>query len=526
MTQLVGINALLSRATLLSAAVSLVVFSLASNLRFAACLVALLYAHELGHIFAAMALRVPVRRPPFFVPGLGAFVQLDEKIRAWDRVVVSFGGPVVGGAAALALKVLAPAAWGSFAGPAAQFALTINLFNLMPFKPLDGGHIATATGAISFLPALLLGILFFFRVPSLLVKLIVVVGLVASYQASSQEPELEWLPRLGVFVMHLITLVLMIVAFAVGGMPAFEDQLKSSSLVWRLPELLVPVILLAFAGTYAAQGAMRVKSRAARVALVAFGALPTYLLSKPIMVPAWFGLLGVALGLGTEDWLARYTMWVVGKDAGAAGMIAAWSYDVLQSRGDEPQAERRLQEVVGKANNPVLTVAAYSTLHILGQRDRALAWVTQVGEPFELPGEADAVTKNNLAWMLYLLGRPDEGLPFARSAVESDPRNPALLDTLGRILEARQEYGEAEETLRKSLVQRSDPYTRVVLARALAGQGRYKEAVSEAGDALTRIRDKQRDDEPPLDAIRGWLDDWRVREGQAAQSAGAGQEAR
>ena len=516
MTRLAGINAVFSRATLLSAAVSLVVFGLASNLRFAACLVALLYAHELGHIFAAMALKVPVRRPPFFVPGLGAFVQLDEKIRAWDRVVVSFGGPVVGGVAALALKVFAPPAWQSFAGPAAQFALTVNLFNLMPFKPLDGGHIATATGAISFLPALLLGILFFFRIPSLLVKLIVVVGLVAVYQAANQEPEMEWLPRLGVFVAHIVTLVLMIVAFAVGGMPSFDDQLKPSSLVWRLPELLVPVIFLAFAGTYAARGAMRVQSRASRVGLMALGALPAYLLSKPIMIPAWFGLLGVALGLGTEDWLVRYTSWMAGKDAGAAGIIAAWAFDVLQNRGDEPRAERLLQEVVGRASDPVMTVAAYSTLYVLGQRDRALAWVRQVGEPSEFPKEADPVTKNNLAWMLYLLGRPDDGLPFAQSAVESDPRNPALLDTLGRILEARQEYEQAEQTLRKALGLRRDPYTRVVLARALAGQGRYKEAVAEAGDAVARIKGKQPADEPSVDVIRGWLDDWRASVAQEA----------
>jgi Zn-dependent protease len=517
-TPLVGLKALFSRATLLSAVVSLLVFGVASNFRFAACLVALLYMHELGHIFAAMTVKVPVRRPPFFIPGLGAFVLLDENIRAWDRVIVSFGGPVVGGIAALVLKLAAPPGWRSFAAPAAQFALTINLFNLMPFKPLDGGHIAAATGAISFLPALLLGLVLFFRIPGLLVKMIVAVGLVAIYQASNQEPEMGWLPRLGVFVMHLITLALMVFAFAVGGMPAFDDQLKPSSLVWRVPELLVPVVLLAMAGPYAARRATKMNNRVARVALLAFAALPAYLLTKPIMIPAWFGLLGIAIGLDVRQWLARYALRVAGKDPLAAGMTAAWAYDVLEARGDDEGAERLLQEVLGQAGNLGVTAAAYSTLYILGQHDRALASVGQMDAPFELPPGTDPVVKNNLAWMLYLSGRPDAGLPLARSAVEKDPRNPALLDTLGRILEALEQYEEAEQALRKSLATGSDSYTRVALARALAGRGFYREAVSEGEAALAGTKGKQRDGEPAPEVVRGWIGEWREK----AEGAGQG----
>ncbi len=511
MTRLEGIRAVFSRATLLSAALSLAVFSVASNLRFAACLVALLYAHELGHVLAAMALEVPVRRPPFFVPGLGAFVQLDQNIRAWDRVVICFAGPVVGGLAALGLKLLSTPAWASFAGPAAQFALTINLLNLMPFKPLDGGHIATATGAISFVPALLLGLLILFRLDSLLMKVIAVAGIVASYQAANREPELEWLPRVGVFVLYLITLVLMIAAFGVGGMPSFDDQLRPTSLVWRMPEMLVPVFLLAVAGAAVASRATRVESRKVRVVLLTFGALPAYLLSKPLMIPGWFGLLGAAFGMDTREWLKRYVLWLAAKDPEAAGMIASWVFDVLLDRGNEAQAEQWLAEVVGGSGNPILTATTYSSLYVIGRRDRALVWAKQLGETFDWPREADPVTRNNLAWMLFQLGRLDDALPVARSALDADPRNANVLDTLGRILEACGQYEEAEKVLRTSLGQRKDPYTRVALAKALAGQGRYIEAVSEAREALARIGRSAKPDEPPSDVIRGWVDAWTAR---------------
>ena len=518
MTRLEGIRAVFSSATLLSAALSLIVFSVASNLRFAACLIALLYAHELGHVLAAMALKVPVRRPPFFIPGLGAFVQLDQNIRAWDRVVICFAGPVAGGIAALGLKLLSTPGWASFAGPAAQFALTINLLNLMPFKPLDGGHIAVATGAISLIPALLLGIFVVLWFNSLLMKLIAVAGVVASYQAANREPEMEWLPRVGVFVLYLITLVLMIVAFGTGGMPSFDDQLRPTSLVWRVPEVLVPIFLLALAGAAAASSAIRLRSRKARVVLMTFGALPAYLLSKPLMVPAWFGLLGMVLGLDTEGWLRRYVLWLTAKDPEAAGMTASWAFDVLEDRGDESRAEQWLANVVGGAANPILTATTYSSLYVIGRRDRALAWAKQVGEGFDWPRGADPVTRNNIAWMLYQLGRPDDALPVARSAVDSDPRNANLLDTLGRILEARGDYEEAERVLRDSLGQRNDPYARVALAKALAGQGRYREALPEARSALARIKSRQRPDEPSPDVIRGWMVGWQAKAAEGTEN--------
>ncbi|MCB9669538.1 MAG: site-2 protease family protein [Alphaproteobacteria bacterium] len=120
--------------------VSLGVYWAAFGWRFAVGLLASLYVHEMGHVFALQ--RYGIRASaPMFVPGLGAFVRLDQypqTVREDARV--GLAGPVWGIAAALfAWGVGVAAGWPSWVA-VGKVGGWLNLFNLIPFWQLDGSR--------------------------------------------------------------------------------------------------------------------------------------------------------------------------------------------------------------------------------------------------------------------------------------------------------------------------------------------------------------------------------------------------
>jgi Zn-dependent protease len=130
--------------TLISMLVSLALYAQVFGWAFAAGFVALLFVHEMGHYLTARRLGVPVTAP-VFIPFLGAVINLRGSPQdAYREAQLAAGGPLTGIAASFALLPLAGAS-----GLFASLAFTgffLNLFNLLPTYPLDGGRIA---GAIS-----------------------------------------------------------------------------------------------------------------------------------------------------------------------------------------------------------------------------------------------------------------------------------------------------------------------------------------------------------------------------------------
>jgi Zn-dependent protease len=111
---------------------------------FAVGLVLLILVHELGHVIAAKQKGLPVSAP-LFIPFVGALINLKRHPRdAVTEAYMAFGGPLLGTVGALAAFGLAI----YFDHPVLySLALTgflINLFNLIPIHPLDGGRIVTA----------------------------------------------------------------------------------------------------------------------------------------------------------------------------------------------------------------------------------------------------------------------------------------------------------------------------------------------------------------------------------------------
>ncbi len=111
--------------------------------------VILMLVHELGHVAALRWYNLRAS-PPVFIPFMGAIINLrqsppDAKVEA----VVGIGGPIAGTIGALVCYGLAWHTNWSIVTPSELFAIAylgflLNLFNLLPVPPLDGGRITAA----------------------------------------------------------------------------------------------------------------------------------------------------------------------------------------------------------------------------------------------------------------------------------------------------------------------------------------------------------------------------------------------
>ena len=104
----------------------------------------LLFVHELGHVVALRREGIPASAP-MFIPFLGAYVTLKRMPQdAWVEAKVGLAGPVFGLVSSVAVLAAAMALDSDLLRGAAYFGFFINLFNLIPLTPLDGGRAAAA----------------------------------------------------------------------------------------------------------------------------------------------------------------------------------------------------------------------------------------------------------------------------------------------------------------------------------------------------------------------------------------------
>lgn len=129
-----------------SMAVSVLFYAVPFGLWYGAGICALLLVHELGHVAAARA--VGIRGSwPVFIPFFGALITLPRlPVNVKMAANIAIGGPALGTLGAL--FCLAFFFWTDSALMLvmAYMGCLLNLFNLIPCEPLDGGKIA---GAIS-----------------------------------------------------------------------------------------------------------------------------------------------------------------------------------------------------------------------------------------------------------------------------------------------------------------------------------------------------------------------------------------
>jgi Zn-dependent protease len=123
---------------------SIVVYGRLWGWTFALGFVLLLFVHEAGHLLEARRQGLPVSLP-LFIPFMGAAILLREMPHnAWREARVALAGPIVGTLAATAVWAASGAYQSDLLLAIAYTGFFINLFNLLPIVPLDGGRIVAA----------------------------------------------------------------------------------------------------------------------------------------------------------------------------------------------------------------------------------------------------------------------------------------------------------------------------------------------------------------------------------------------
>ncbi len=165
-----------------SALVSVAAYALIWGWSFAVGFVALLFVHELGHVLQLR--REGIKSSPvMFIPFLGAVVAMKELPKdAGAEARVGLAGPVLGSLGCLIPVALWLTTGEVFFQALAYTGFLINLFNLLPVLPLDGGRAMAALTpwmwGVGW--ALLIGMVFVFPNPILL--LVVLVGGFETYR--------------------------------------------------------------------------------------------------------------------------------------------------------------------------------------------------------------------------------------------------------------------------------------------------------------------------------------------------------
>jgi Zn-dependent protease len=184
---LVGLKIFTSSWTFL---LSLGLYVVAFGWRIGIVLIFVLAAHELGHFFAYRAYGLTARLP-VFVPFLGAYTAGAIAPDLEQDAYIALAGPVVGLALATGCYAIALATGDRFWTACADISAFLNLFNMIPVLPFDGGRVIGALWP----PLWIAGVLVFVAVsikigvPLLLVLLIALLGIPAMYATLRGRPD-------------------------------------------------------------------------------------------------------------------------------------------------------------------------------------------------------------------------------------------------------------------------------------------------------------------------------------------------
>src|SRR3979490_747100 len=133
--------------TVVSTGVTALIYAQLFGWAFGVGIVLLILIHESGHVVVARILGLPVTLP-VMIPFLGAFVSMKQQPRTVaQESIMAIGGPVLGSIAAALCYVgylqTPNSSTGQLLRALAYFGFLINLFNLIPLTPLDGGRVTS-----------------------------------------------------------------------------------------------------------------------------------------------------------------------------------------------------------------------------------------------------------------------------------------------------------------------------------------------------------------------------------------------
>jgi len=159
-----------------TALISIAAYSLFWGWPFAAGFVLLLFIHEMGHVIALRREGIKASAPTF-IPFLGAVIaarSLGENAVAEARV--GLAGPILGTLGSAVVLVIAELLHSDMLRALAYVGFLLNLFNLIPVTPLDGGRAMAAMAPWMWFVGLAALVAMMLLVPNPILLLILVVG--------------------------------------------------------------------------------------------------------------------------------------------------------------------------------------------------------------------------------------------------------------------------------------------------------------------------------------------------------------
>lgn len=185
---------------------SLVAYAVRYGWPWATAFILLLFVHETGHyIFMKAAGLNP--KAPVFIPFVGAFVAMDklpekESTRAWSALA----GPLVGGVGAVVCFYIGQMNSIEFLTHAAYFGILLNLLQLVPARPLDGGFVMESVAPWFRIPGALLLLLIGYFLEAWLLVIIGVISLFAGGGRESYAVKASVADKLVIFGAYVLLL--------------------------------------------------------------------------------------------------------------------------------------------------------------------------------------------------------------------------------------------------------------------------------------------------------------------------------
>jgi Zn-dependent protease len=163
--------------------VSIAVYAQLFGWKYAVGFVLLLLCHEMGHYIAAKQRGLDVGLPTF-IPFVGAWINLkNQGLNAETTAFVGLAGPLLGSTSAFVVYLVALHYDSHWLLAIAYAGFVLNLFNLIPVAPLDGGHVvAVITPKIWIIGVPLLVALYVWR-PNPLLIIVMILALPNAWAA-------------------------------------------------------------------------------------------------------------------------------------------------------------------------------------------------------------------------------------------------------------------------------------------------------------------------------------------------------
>jgi Zn-dependent protease len=156
--------------------ISMFVYSLTFGWQYAVGFVLLIFFHEMGHYLAARNKGLDVGAP-MFIPFVGAWIQLkDMPHDVHTEAYVGFAGPLAGTLAAIVCYWIARETDSQLMLALAYSGFMLNLYNLIPISPLDGGRITAIISPKVWLFGVPLLVALFLYTPSPMLILIAILA--------------------------------------------------------------------------------------------------------------------------------------------------------------------------------------------------------------------------------------------------------------------------------------------------------------------------------------------------------------